>query len=549
MPDYAVRTAFTATDRISPAFRQMGASAQQFGNRASGAFGQASRAGMMFRNVLSTVGVIGGLSAIVMGISGIVRESANLENSVADFTTLTGSVENARRTVDELQQLGAATPFEFGDLSQATKTLLGFGAATRQNLIPTLRMLGDAAGGNAERFDHIVLAFSQIKAGGRASMQDVNQLINAGVPILSELARVWGVSVGQARQMVSQGRATGEVVTQAFQNMTAAGGMFHQGMERASQTLTGRFSTFMDTVKVTAATIGTVFMPYLKSALDGLIELAEGVGGFIQRNQELIKTIMDKLVPALVGLIGLWITYRAMLLAAAFAQGAVAAVEFVKYMADMLPIMRAAIKAQGLYNFLLGGTEIQAWLAAIASAALSVWQGIQAAGTYALAAAQWVLNGAFLACPITWIVLGIMALIAVGVLLYRNWDYVKEKFSAAMTWMWEGIKTLGRGIMTALLVPVNLLITGIVKLLELASMLPGVGDSFAAAANRVRDFQAGMNASVGATNYFAPNQGQAERHAAGQPVNVNIQNRNVETRAAVTPRSRAQINQAELGFN
>jgi hypothetical protein len=49
------------------------------------------------------------------------------------------------------------------------------------------------------------------------------------------------------------------------------------------------------------------------------------------------------------------------------------------------------------------------------------------AGTVAQTLAQWGLNTAMLANPITWVVAGIASLIAIGVLLWRNWDTVKAK--------------------------------------------------------------------------------------------------------------------------
>ncbi|WP_338788815.1 hypothetical protein [Metabacillus sp. FJAT-53654] len=48
-------------------------------------------------------------------------------------------------------------------------------------------------------------------------------------------------------------------------------------------------------------------------------------------------------------------------------------------------------------------------------------------GTLAATVAQWGLNAAMLANPITWVVALIAGLIAIGVLLYRNWDSVKAK--------------------------------------------------------------------------------------------------------------------------
>lgn len=42
---------------------------------------------------------------------------------------------------------------------------------------------------------------------------------------------------------------------------------------------------------------------------------------------------------------------------------------------------------------------------------------------------QWAMNTAMLASPFTWVAIGIAAVVAAGVLLYRNWDTVKKKAS------------------------------------------------------------------------------------------------------------------------
>lgn len=57
--------------------------------------------------------------------------------------------------------------------------------------------------------------------------------------------------------------------------------------------------------------------------------------------------------------------------------------------------------------------------------------------TKGVALAQTALNAAFVASPIGWVVLGIGALIAIGVALWKNWDTVKAKALE----LWEGIKT------------------------------------------------------------------------------------------------------------
>ncbi|MCP1176199.1 hypothetical protein NKS28_01480 [Bacillus sp. 1663tsa1] len=65
-------------------------------------------------------------------------------------------------------------------------------------------------------------------------------------------------------------------------------------------------------------------------------------------------------------------------------------------------------------------------------------------GTLMQTIAQWGLNAAMWANPITWIIAAIAALIAIGVLLYLNWDTVKAKaleLWANLKTAWENLKS------------------------------------------------------------------------------------------------------------
>ncbi len=62
----------------------------------------------------------------------------------------------------------------------------------------------------------------------------------------------------------------------------------------------------------------------------------------------------------------------------------------------------------------------------VVSTVTTMIQGFKTAMGLATAG-QWAMNTAMLASPLTWVVVGIAAVIAIGVLLYRNWDTVKEK--------------------------------------------------------------------------------------------------------------------------
>lgn len=74
--------------------------------------------------------------------------------------------------------------------------------------------------------------------------------------------------------------------------------------------------------------------------------------------------------------------------------------------------------------------------------ASTVASGVAAGATAALTAAQWALNAAFVATPIGWVVLGLAAIVAAGVALYKNWDTVKAKAGE----LWTKAKTVFGGV-------------------------------------------------------------------------------------------------------
>lgn len=166
--------------------------------------------------------------------------------------------------------------------------------------------------------------------------------------------------------------------------------------------------------------------------------------------QEMALKIYDSVKPALrafaqqateiVTKIGAWANENPGLVQKIVAvAGAVAA-----FTAAALPMLAALKTAQ--FMFALIRAPILAAQSAIMAVRMGwiLYTGATTAGTVAtkgaraaqiafaaaakiMAAAQWALNAAMSANPIGLVIAGIAALIAIGVLLYKNWDTIKEK--------------------------------------------------------------------------------------------------------------------------
>jgi tape measure domain-containing protein len=380
-----VNTTFNATDRMRGPMNRMQRNVAGFSRNAQRSLGGVSRSFDRMRNLarIATGAIATGL--VARGIGGLVRAAADVETVTTQFETLTGSVANARDLVGDLQQFAASTPLQFETLAQGTQRLLAFGIA-QEDVIGTLNMLGDAATGDANKLDSLTRAFGKVNARGRASMEEINMVIDAGVPIMDALNSEFGTTTEDLSEMIRAGQVTSDVFTNAFRRMTREGGMFYRGMERQSQTTAGLFSTLKDNVQLTAASLGTALLPTVQRVTTQLIDLAGGVREWVANNEELIRQKVE-----------------------GFIEKVGDAVEFLRRNWDngMIPAILAGVAAFKILLPMVQGVMI----------AFSAFKKLQAAGGIL----------SFLATgPVGLIVGAIAALIAITVLLVKNWDTVKD---------------------------------------------------------------------------------------------------------------------------
>ena len=242
-----------------------------------GARGFASNMGM----ASAAIGAFMGLQIVqFVGRIGMamVQGAAQMEMYRANFETMLGSAEAGAQMLERVRDMAAATPFGTTDLVGATETLLQFGMAGEE-VIPTLRMLGDISLGDANKLSRLSLVMGQVAAAGRMTGQDLLQMINAGFNPLQELVRTQGHDIAYWREQMENGRITTQMVTDAMRSATAEGGRFHDGMARGAQTLSGKWSTLKDNVMNLAIAIGEQLTPALTEMVDGVNQVFDAFSG------------------------------------------------------------------------------------------------------------------------------------------------------------------------------------------------------------------------------------------------------------------------------
>jgi tape measure domain-containing protein len=235
---------------------------------------------------------VGSTGAVMSATAGLgmvwpLKLSADMERASVSFETFLGSATLAKQMLSDIEMLAARTPFQFDELRDGAQLLLNFGVAG-QNILPTLRMLGDVAGGDSERFSRLALAYGQVMSKGRLMGQEANQMREQGFDPLSEIARMTGKSVRQLTEDMENSAISANMVTAAFVSATGPGGRWHQLMQKQSETLYGLVSTMIDFAKMAGRALGDTLAPTFKELARYIIAVSEGVIQFIKNNQALV---------------------------------------------------------------------------------------------------------------------------------------------------------------------------------------------------------------------------------------------------------------------
>jgi len=385
-----------------------------------------------YGNALKKVMDIGKMAVLGISVLGgiALKTAGDMEQVQIAFETMLGSAEAANDLIEDITKFAATTPFELTGLVKSSKQLLAFGFAAEE-IIPTMTTMGNiAAGVGKDKLPTIVAALGKIRAKGKASMEELNMMLEAGVPILDELAKNYGVTTQELFKMVSAGKVSFKEVNQALTNMGTGTGRFAGLMEKQSKSFLGIlsnigdfFTNFMNAVGQELLPIGKelgrAFLDFLAASQgimkSGLVDLFKGLAyvvvfviRFIQRLIEHLGGL-EKLTS---GFMNILKTIGRVLLTVGKIAGKV-----LLFVIDLV---------NDVVNFFGGWEKVLEVLLPIIIgiiAAIQLWGVVQAILHFIMS-----LN------PITLIIIAIFALIVAIKLLIDNWDAVITFLKG----LWEG---------------------------------------------------------------------------------------------------------------
>ena len=215
---------------------------------------------------------------LAFSMKGLVAEVANVRGQFQQlevaFNTMLGSADKADALMAQLVRTAAITPFDLEGVAQGAKQLLAYGMEA-ENVNETLTRLGDIAAGLSMPLNDLVYLYGTTMAQGRLYTQDLNQFTGRGIPMIEELAKVFGVAESKVKELVEAGRVGFPEVQKVIENLTGEGSKFGGLMEEQSKTITGQISNIEDAIASMFNDMGKQSEGVINTTLSGVTYMVE----------------------------------------------------------------------------------------------------------------------------------------------------------------------------------------------------------------------------------------------------------------------------------
>ena len=437
-------------------------------------------------------------SAVAVGAkkmgSAMLDQASSMEQYRNTLNIVMKDQEKAGETFAWAVQYANKTPFETGEIVDATVKLTSYGLEAQKVLPLTGDMAGamgksmdqaveaiaDAQTGELERLKEFGITKEMIVAQGNKKLAGI-ELVNNKGQITNQKAfnaalfslmqeryqgametqsKTWKGMVSTVTGIAKNGLAkiagisdTGEIIpNSAFDVLKSKLSSVTEYMLQMQES--GQFDVLADKF--------TNFTQWVCNGVDSAIPVIQNLFQYVQNNGPMIKIIAENVAKGFAA----WKVISTVSNGVQAIRSVYDSVNILKGGMAALSITKAKDKAETLYltalyakdavvrkasavatgvqssaHRIFNALKIQEGMQGLKNMAIyakdAVVRGASATATGVQTVAQWALNSAFLACPITWIILGIAALIAIFLVLWNNCEGFRNFFIG----MWTGIQS------------------------------------------------------------------------------------------------------------
>lgn len=204
----------------------------------------------------------GAVSAVAGKLAGTLREAFSFETQTIQFAVLMRSMSAAKERMAELAKFAAETPFQMGEIVQASRTLHVFTGGIL-GASASLRLVGDTAAAVGANINDLGFWIGRIYAA-----------IKGGQPFGEATMRLMelGVITPEIRTKMEDLQAAGASNAEIWSVLETRLASFSGGMKTLSETGDGLTSTLKDNWTEAVRSFGQALEPIAKTEIKNLIE-------------------------------------------------------------------------------------------------------------------------------------------------------------------------------------------------------------------------------------------------------------------------------------
>jgi len=395
----AVSKILNVQNQLNNATNQTNNAVNQQGNAVGGVFKRITRLAAGYFSI----------KALAQGVRASLDFSDELANNTSRLNLMNDGLQTTQQLQDDIFAAAQEARTDYMQLQNSVAQLGIRAGGVFNNNQETLNFAKNlskefaVAGASQQEQASATLQLTQALGSGVLRGEEFNAVFEAASPIMQDIADYMNVPIGKLKEMASDGKITADIVKNALLGATDS---IDKKFENMSLTFEQRMTLMANSCQKAFEPVG--------KQINGLVNSPEFLA-FTQNLVEGFKFIADVASNA-VGLIGTLLIVFNTVFNVAQKVGSF----IYNNWSIIAPVIWGVIGALSVYyGRLLIIKAIEA-VSAIASTALAIGKGILAGATALLTKATWAqakaqfgLNGAMYSCPIVWIMIAIIALIAV----------------------------------------------------------------------------------------------------------------------------------------
>lgn len=226
--------------------------------------------------------------AIIDQVVKLTKSAVDLSNQFdraqKSFNAFTNNGEKAARLVNDLTSVANRNILDPEAVFQAGQSLLAFGenAERLPDVLNRIALISRATG---KDFNELATIYGKARTAGTLYAEDINQLVEAGIPIITQFAKQLGVSEGSIKKLASEGKISFEELQLAFFNLSKEGSQFSKLAAEQATTLPNIWQGTVNKLKPILKDIGDFFSNIVKASLFRFNQFLDDVTGVAENKR------------------------------------------------------------------------------------------------------------------------------------------------------------------------------------------------------------------------------------------------------------------------